>query len=217
MSTTQMIKSDVSEALHLFEVMGKYNVPCSLELKLDGLCDPFVGISTQPVKAEYLETFDGEGRGDSLIVHLGGSEFCFELNLSVSKHITDCQITLCIVSDKYAAWFSSDVILPEGIEDAKDYKEAEDYHGEPRDITMDVTKQENELIEFVRTLDFGDTINATAALYSEAEKVRGTRNASRPELTVEFIECARRLDELSKLIAMANDDYRSEISIMEKD
>ena len=57
---------------------------------------------------------------------MGDADFSFDLkNHSYSKDVTDCQINICIASDGYAAWFNSDVIPTEGIEEANSYLEVD--------------------------------------------------------------------------------------------
>lgn len=205
--TIKMAPSSVSEALHLFEVMEKYQVPCSLEMQLDGQTDPFVGTANQPVKAEYIETYDGQGTGDTVVVTLGESEFSFELKFSVGKHITDSQISLCLAGANYAAWFNSGDVPIEGIKEARNYKEA------PETILFDA--HEVNLIEFIRGLEFSDLLDAHDALMESAnEAVKKSQKLieTKDILTAQawqnrsFI-----LAQLATLLADSNEDYRFHI------
>ncbi|MGG4344957.1 hypothetical protein [Paenibacillus lautus] len=210
--TIQMIESSVGEALYLFGIMEKHQVPCSLELKIDTQADPFVGIASQPVKAEYLETFKGEGTGDTVVITLGESEFAFELNFSVSKHITDSQISLCIAGTNYAAWFNSGLIPFEGIEATKNYMEFDVDVLETE--LYGINKYERQLIELVRTIDFEDVLDATTGLFDEAKKAKEksqTCRSVRPDQSEGFLVRANRLGKLAELLGLANDDYRDHI------
>ncbi|WP_438349906.1 hypothetical protein ACP8HI_04345 [Paenibacillus sp. FA6] len=208
MSTIQMIKSGVDEAIHLFGVMNKFSVPCSLELKLSEWSDPLVSIVGESVRIEYIEG----NEGDSLVVILGESEFCFNLNISVSKYITDFQITMCIANDEYSAWFSSGVISQKGIAEANDYKEYE----EVNDFELGIgTEHELRLVEFIRTLDFDDVLDATTAINKEAEFAETKSSRCLPYAVKGFKERVSRLKQLSLLLGMAINDYRSEVFLGE--
>ncbi|WP_068786647.1 hypothetical protein [Paenibacillus phocaensis] len=117
----QLVKSTVGEAIHLFEIMQKHNVNCSLEVKSDLLLDPLMGISPSKVKVEY---FVRSGGPDSVIVSLGETELNFELNnFSYAKTISNRQITIHIYGVNLHFWFNSGYIPPEGIREAKSYRE----------------------------------------------------------------------------------------------
>lgn len=119
MLTTQMIKSDAGEVVHLFKVMKKHKVACSLEMHTES-SNPILGITQEPVSAVYLE---GDDEGDSVIVHLGEAEIAFDLaNHSFSKDVSDSQIFIAIGSDNYVFWFNSGAIPPEGIKESKKYR-----------------------------------------------------------------------------------------------
>lgn len=212
MTTTNMIPIELNEALHLFKVMEKHSTPCSLELQLNGQANPFVGISQQPVKAEYLETFDGEGTGDTVVVTLGESEFAFELNFDVSKCITEIQITLCLVKDGYAAWFSSGEMSAEGIKEASNFKEI-DWDSLER-YPVEINNYEHQLIETVRSIDFEDILDAVTGLYDEAKKAKEkslTCRSVRPDQSAGFLVRAERLEKIAELLGLANDGYRDHI------
>lgn len=208
MKTIQMIESSFSEALHLFEVMEKHSAMCGLEMKIEGMCDPIVAISYQPVKAEYIEN---AGDGDVLVVHLGETELCFMANLSIHKYISDCQISLCISDDKYTAWFDSGSVSPEAIIEANSYKEPEDF--EP--YSMEVNAYEEQLIEFIRTLDFGDLLAANGALEKSAKDAqekacKHIKNGSLPQ-GQGWQNLSINLMKLADLLAESNADYRHHI------
>lgn len=119
MSTIQLEESNASEIMHLFEVMKQHNAKCSLELNMDNFCQPLIGIAQESVTTEYIQ---GGDEGDTVVIHLGGCEFAFDLaSHSFAKKVTDCQILIAIMSDKYAAWFNSTELPQEGVELAKDY------------------------------------------------------------------------------------------------
>lgn len=205
--TTKMAPSSVGEVLHLFEVMEKYQVHCSLEMQIYGHLDPFVGIADQPVKAEYVETFDGQGRGDTVVVTLGESEFSFELNFSAGKDITDSQISLCIAGTNYSAWFNSGAVPIEGIEEARSYKETT--------VATPFDAYEVELIEFIRKLEFDDLLDAYDTLMESAKKAT---KKSQERIEAKDILTARpwfdrsfALAQLATLLANSNTDYRDHI------
>ncbi|MDN4069237.1 hypothetical protein QYF50_15400 [Paenibacillus vini] len=204
---TKMQESSVGEALHLFEVLEKYNVGCSVELKRDGQGDPFVTVASQPVKAEYFESIGGGDNGDLLVVCLGESEFAFELNLSIGKDITESQISLCLAGTNYAAWFNSDGVPAEGIKEALNYKEHSD------NDRFDA--HEVALIEFIRGLEFEDLLDAfealkessSAAIKMSSEKVKSNEIA----IAQGWQERSFKLIQLAELLADSNADYRSHI------
>lgn len=211
MSITVMSPSSVGEALHLFSVMNKYEVLCSMEMHISGQADPILGITRQPVKAEYVESFNRVGTGDSVVVTLGESEHCFELNLSVSKHITDCQISLCITSENYAAWFSSEEIPPEGIAEARGYKEDSEDEYSP----LFVNSYEQSLVEYIRTLEFDDLLDAQDALIATAQ--RAQKKAIESVNDQNFSNAngwqsrSIALMKLANLLSESNADYRAHI------
>lgn len=143
---TQMADSTVSEIIHLFEVIKKYGVKCSLEFQSDGNLDPLFGLVDYPILS--CEYFECEGGPDSILVVLGDEEsnveLNFELNISCFKDISDTQIGICIANDHYSAFFNSGTIIPEGIEEAKNYKEPDD---ELTDVEIVLDPQEEEYFD----------------------------------------------------------------------
>lgn len=143
---TPMADSTVSEIIHLFEVMKKYGVKCSLEFQSDGNLDPLFGLVDYPILS--CEYFECEGGPDSILVVLGDEEsnveLNFELNISCFKDISDTQIGICIANDHYSAFFNSGTIIPEGIEEAKNYKEPDD---ELTDVEIVLDPQEEEYFD----------------------------------------------------------------------
>lgn len=211
-----MQDSDVSEVFHLFNIMQKYGARCSLEWKADGALDPILGLSEQPI--ELVEFFERNGGPDSLLLELGEVSFNFELGVNVfMKDISDVQILICIASDHYDIWFDSTEIPSEGITEARSYMERRLREKQDvRDIEMTVTKQEKELIEFVRTLCFEDLLDATSGIYSEEEqtKVRALKCKEEGKYynAEGFKERAENLNKLAGLLADANKDYREHTS-----
>ncbi|MNT18202.1 hypothetical protein D3C71_1340780 [compost metagenome] len=217
MTITKMNPSSVEEALHLFEVMKKYNVRCSMEMQLSGHIDTFVGIADQPVRAEYIESYDLQVKGDTVVVILGESEFSFELNLSIGKHITDCQISLCIAGTNYTAWFDSGEVPPEVIEEAKNFKEDKT----ETLVSFEVNVYEKRLIEYIRELEFEDLLDAHSAIVHEAKEalrkfreLLGKKNFANAK---GFQDRSIILMQLSDILADANADYRAHIYPEDKD
>lgn len=212
--TIQMIESSVGEALHLFGIMEKHQVPCSLELKIYTQADPFVGVASQPVKAEYLETFKGEGTGDTVVITLGESEFAFELDFTVAKYITDSQIDLCIAKENYSAWFSSGHVSPEGINEALKYREAND---DDERYPVNISGYEERLLYFLRSLEMDDLLDAHDGLMSQASKAlaMSQKKSAQHELlnSKSFKDRSEVLKKLANLIGEANEDYRNHILI----
>ncbi|MNU94242.1 hypothetical protein D3C71_842010 [compost metagenome] len=211
MTITKMNPSSVEEALHLFEVMKKYNVRCSMEMQLSGHIDTFLGIVDQPVRTEYVESYDLKVKGDTVVVFLGESEFSFELNLSIGKHISDCQISLCIAGTNYVAWFNSGEIPPEGIAEARNFKEDK---SEGR-VPFELDDYEKRLIEYIRKCEFEDLLDAHSALVQAAKEALGT---SRELLEKKMFTNAKGfqdrsiiLMQLAEVLADANADYRAHI------
>jgi hypothetical protein len=119
MGNTKMIDIKAWEVIHLFDVMKKYEVTCNLEFNTGESSVSLIGISDMPVNVEY---FEGNVDGDSIIVKLGDADFSFDLkNHFFSKDVTGCQINICIAGKSYVAWFNSNVIPAEGIEEANNY------------------------------------------------------------------------------------------------
>ncbi|MED4602559.1 hypothetical protein P9314_17985 [Paenibacillus validus] len=108
----EMIYSSAGEVTHLFEIMKKYGVRCSLELNTNDSANSLISIAQAAVKVDYLE-------GDTVVIHLDEAEFAFDLeNHCFGKYVSDCQIDICISSEHYVAWFNSGTIPEEGIEEA---------------------------------------------------------------------------------------------------
>lgn len=207
MTTFHMIDTNAGEVMHLFEVMKRHGVTCSLEFKLEGVADPLIGISEVNADVDYLEGADG----DNLIVIMGDAEFSFSLkDHSFSKCITDNQIMITIVEDdgKYTAWFDSGAVSPAGIQEARSY---EDAAGDDETFTED----EKELICFIRSLEFDDVLDAVSGIEREADNSKqkaavhfregNQRTASAFEVR------AAKLSKLAELLGDANTDYVAHI------
>lgn len=164
LDVTQMADSDVGEIIHLFEVMKKHNVLCSVEIRIEGNSDPLFGLVDYPIlSCEYFERKSGP---DSIVIVLGNeessNELNFELNLGCFKDISEEQIFICIASDHYTAWFNSGSIPLEGIEEASNYEEI-DTEFEDKEIHL-IAGQDNfrEELDFaVDLIDQGRVIKKT--------------------------------------------------------
>ncbi|KAF6591024.1 hypothetical protein [Paenibacillus sp. EKM205P] len=216
MTTTQMKKSDAGEVMHIIKTLEKFAVPCSLEFQLFAVSDPFFAVVEQPIKAEYIENYCSEDIGDAVVIHLGESEFLFPLSKNTfSKDVTDCQVTLSMVSEEcnYVAWFSSGGISPEGIAEVNSYKEIEDVY--QMKANMYVTYHERNLIEFIRLLDFDDLLNATSGIDKEKEETatKSIVHAHKGNVRVSegFKKQSDNLKDLSFFLGYANADYRSHV------
>lgn len=267
---SKMEDSDESEVIHIFEVMSKHNVLCSLELKLDANLDPFTGFVDQPVYlVEYLER---PGGPDSILMEFGDGEnrtdFNFQLNLHCYKSISDSQICICIATEQYSAFFNSGHVLPEAIAEARDYTVHDEFadveyelnvtDGEFEDsigwITdrlnqgqvikksavvgdgkqvltvgfyrsedvehssaLNVTQQESELIQFIRSLAFDDLLDAEGGIQIKEEDARVSvlrnRNKGDQYNANAFQERADALKKLAELLGEANQDYRNHILV----
>lgn len=135
MTTTILKNAEFGEVLHLFEVMEKHSVPCSLELKLCEDADPFMSIVSQSVKTDFVERTADEG-GDAMQIDLGETSLLFSVSESYGKEITESQISLCIANETYAAWFSTGEVSPEAIADVHNY--IEDIEFEDEVMAVDV-------------------------------------------------------------------------------
>ncbi|MDH6673192.1 hypothetical protein M2277_003857 [Paenibacillus sp. LBL] len=213
MEPIKMIEIDPSETIHLFDVFQKHNIVSSLELNKEGMADPFMAITSQPVKAEYIERFNDES-GDAIVVHLGELELCFDIfGTSFFKHISDCQVDICITDGKYSAFFNGGVISPEGIAEARAY--TEDFEDSEELLPLYVNSHEQRLIECVRSLEFEDLLDAEDALINASKEAQ--KNASKKINTKEYEiangwqQRSTSLVVLSKCLADANSDYRSHI------
>lgn len=83
---------------------------------------------------------------------------------------------------------------------------------------MELTKHETELIEFIRTLDFDDMLNALDGIKAVAEELstksvdqigKGNFRAS-----MGFKSQAENMDKLEQLLGDANDEYLKEINMV---
>ncbi|WP_025681147.1 hypothetical protein [Paenibacillus massiliensis] len=211
MTVIQMIKSDVEEALHILNVLNKYSVTCSLELKLAGTTDNLVAISSQPVKVDYIENLNDEG--DALVIELGESEFCFPLNLSVSKDITDIQVFLYIGNEKYDVWLDSGSLAPEVISEITNYKSSD--LDTIEDPFMEVNEHERKLIEHIRKMDFDDMLDVTGVIDKESDNAATksilAAHKGRTHVVKGFAERSETLKELAVLMGLANEDYRNHV------
>src|SRR5690606_25844119 len=89
------------------------------------------------VSAEYIEGADG----DTVVIRLDDAEFAFELGKhTFYKHISDCQIDITVDGANYSAWFNSDTMTPEAIEEANSYTPLED---KPDDIEICIDPTES--------------------------------------------------------------------------
>ncbi|RNB72157.1 hypothetical protein [Brevibacillus panacihumi] len=203
MTNYKMIESSAVEVMHLFEVMKTYGVTCSLELTRAKGNDPFIGSAGVNVDVECLEGEDG----DVLVVKLGEAEFAFDTeDHTFGKLVSDRQIMISIVEKdgEYAAWFDSDIVTPEGIEEANNYT----------DIIVDTgvfSEEEKELIYFLRSLEFDDVLDAVSGIEYEVDQSKqkaainlregNQRNAQA------FDERVARLTQLAYLLGKANREY----------
>lgn len=213
MEPIKMIEIDPSEVIHLFDVLQKFDVVSSLELHKEGMADPFIAITSQSVKAEYVERVNDES-GDAIAVHLGELELCFDIfNTSFFKHISDCQIDVCITDGKYSAFFNSGVISLEGIAEAKRYIEPN--LDDLELIPTGVDAYEQELIEFIRTLEFDDLLDSREALIKsaiDAEQKAQLYIEDKNILTAKaWHDRSIKLMQLANLLADSNADYRDHI------
>lgn len=121
MTTAKMRYSTAAEVVHILEVIKKYGVSCSLEFKSEGFKDPLLGFAGVPIA--FVELYESD-HGNSVIVKFDENEFAFEAkSCSFFKDITDVQIEICIANDHFSAFFNSDHIHPNGIEEARNYSD----------------------------------------------------------------------------------------------
>ena len=175
---TRMQDSNTSEIIHLFEVMKKHKAKCGLEFQSDGASDPLIGVSYLPI--ELIEYCEHSGGPDSVIIELGEMSFNFELGSNkFTKDITDCQITVCISSDKYTVWFNSDVIPPEGIAEALNY-DGRDTEFDDKEIILDANSEDQR--------DFEDGVESVKNLLLEGRVIKKTvvNGGGKQVLTVGF-------------------------------
>ncbi|SDC69071.1 hypothetical protein SAMN02799630_01194 [Paenibacillus sp. UNCCL117] len=80
---------------------------------------------------------------------------------------------------------------------------------------MKLTTHETALITYIRTLCFDDMLDASSAIYAEAEKAKVKSIVGKHEndklAFVGFKERQERLDKLAELLGGANEDYRAHI------
>lgn len=80
---------------------------------------------------------------------------------------------------------------------------------------MELTKQESELIEFIRTLDFDDMLNVLDGIKAVAEDLstKSVVHASKGNNCAAqgFKSQAENMDKLEQLFGEANEEYRKEI------
>lgn len=148
MTTTLMTQTTIREATHLFEVMRKYGVKCSVELKVEGEADPLVGISAAAVNLDFAND------ASWISVILGDADFSFtEAKDTVFKHIGR-QIDVCFSSDRYTAWFLSSGLPPQGVLDAYSYAESEgEYTSAEGDKENQYSLDRREKSDFFRGVD----------------------------------------------------------------
>jgi len=117
MSTIQMKQSNIHECEKLFRIIQKNGVHCSLEFKVEENADPLLGIAQASVKVDY---FEDENEEAFLLLDLNGSDFSFSgKNSTFHKYVSDCQIDICISSDRFSAWFNSDSLPMEALSEAR--------------------------------------------------------------------------------------------------
>lgn len=115
-----MFGIDCNEAMYLFQIMKKYDVDCRLEITREDEEDAFISVVQSPVDIEYSDSSENPNK---IIVDIGPTKLSYELGShSFSRHISNCQITICIVGDGYAAWFISDDIPRKIILEAINYR-----------------------------------------------------------------------------------------------
>lgn len=207
MTTVKMQQATIQEGIRLFEIMKKYGVHCSLELKVEEDAEPLMGIYDAPVSTDYI---DSDNDGISFSVILGESEFSFnEKRDTFHRYVSECQIDLCISTDRYAAWFNSRVLPADAISEAKDHIISSDNERKHEELSA----EESGLIACIRKLEFEDLLDAQNGIMMMVEKAENSaakkfivgdmRNAEG------FKERADNLKELSELLGESNKDYRS--------
>jgi len=213
----QMQESCAGEIIHLFEVMQKHNVKVSLELQAQGALDPLLAFSILPIdRVEYFESSTGP---DSVIIEVGENSFCFELGANCFfKEISNNDIIVSVVSDHYTAWFNSGSIHPQGIDEAKNYKELPDPEDDCDSESIDIalTAEERLLVLTLRGLCFEDVLDATDGILKGADKatdICNTMLASGVKGKAEgFRTRSINLEHLAQVLGDANADYRAHIN-----
>ncbi|MDQ0494017.1 hypothetical protein [Paenibacillus brasilensis] len=86
---------------------------------------------------------------------------------------------------------------------------------------MKLTKQESELIQFIRTLDFDDMLNVLDGIKAVAEdlSIKSYDQMGKDNImaSVGFESQAEKMTKLEQLLGDANEEYRKEIySVLEE-
>lgn len=139
---SQMKEADAGEIIHLFEILQKHDVLCSLEFKSEGTRDPLFEMTD--CRIELVEYFVRSGGPDSILLELDKTGFNFELGMSFFKDISDYQICICIADTHISAFFSSKTVPDTGIEEARSYVAPVDNESEDKEVTLDVHSEEYE-------------------------------------------------------------------------
>jgi hypothetical protein len=112
-----MQQTNIYEIEKLLKIMQKYGIRCSLEFKVAEESEPLLGITQASVTVEY---FEDENKEKYLLITLNDADFSFnEKKSTFHKYVSDCQFDICVSSDIFAAWFSSDTLPIEAISEAK--------------------------------------------------------------------------------------------------
>ncbi|WP_068505893.1 hypothetical protein [Paenibacillus kribbensis] len=86
---------------------------------------------------------------------------------------------------------------------------------------MELTKQETELITFIRTLDFDDMLNALDGIKAVADDLSNKSvvhaNNGNDRTAQAFKAQAENMDKLESLLGDANDEYRNDINMVPDD
>lgn len=113
MTVNQMYSTTVHEAEKMLRILQNHNIKCSLELHVEQGSDPIMAMVDAAVKVDY---FEDTNDGRILLVDLNGADFSFSENqCSFYKFNSSSQITICISSDRFAAWFHSDTLTLKAI------------------------------------------------------------------------------------------------------
>jgi hypothetical protein len=156
---TRMRESNAGEVIHLFEVMQKYGVEVSLEFQSEGVMDPLLGMTDCPIN--LIEYFENENGPDSVLIEIGEASFNFELGVNTFfMNISDIQISICIANDNYTAFFNSETIPPEGIEEAKNYLDGD------KDVKITINAHDEEHLE---------NIDYLSSLLQEGQIIKSTK------------------------------------------
>lgn len=86
---------------------------------------------------------------------------------------------------------------------------------------MELTKQESELITFIRTLDFDDMLNVLDGIKAVAEDLSSKSvvhaNNGNDGTAQAFKAQAENMDKLEQLLGDANEEYRKELSTVHEE